>query len=151
GSGEAERVTPSGSANSGTHIYDIAPDRHSAFHTFSSTKVPPTVDLVELPAHKPVRVLVENSELAKTAGAFQASAPDEFLRIDIGDGVVMDARTFKPANFDASKKYPVLVYVYGEPAGQEAVDVWLDEGNFAFDRAVASEGYIVVCMDNRGT
>jgi dipeptidyl-peptidase 4 len=151
GSGEAERVTPSGSANSGTHMYDIAPDGHGAFHTFSSSKVPPKVDLVELPAHKAVRMLVENSELAKTAAPFVASAPDEFFRLDIGDGVVMDARMFKPANFDASKKYPVLVYVYGEPAGQEVADVWLDEGNFAFNRAVAAEGYIVVCMDNRGT
>jgi dipeptidyl-peptidase 4 len=155
GSGEAERVTPSGVANAGTHTYDISPDGRGAFHTFSSTKVPPTVELVDLPGHKPIRVLVENSELSKTVAPFVASAPDEFFHLDIGDGVVMDARMFKPANFDASQKYPVLVYVYGEPAAQQVVDEWLDSpfegGNLAFSRVVASEGYVVVCMDNRGT
>jgi dipeptidyl-peptidase-4 len=155
GSGDAERITPSSSAASGTHAYDIAPDARSAFHTSSSVNVPPTVDLVELPAHKSVRVLVENSALRAIAAPFLASAPDEFFRLDIGDGITLDARMFKPANFDAAKKYPVLVYVYGEPAAQQVVDQWLDGpfegGNFAFDRVVASEGYIVVCMDNRGT
>jgi dipeptidyl-peptidase-4 len=62
---------------------------------------------------------------------------------------------FKPANFDAAKKYPVLVYVYGEPFLQMVLDEWFDEfwyrWNFSFNRAVAAQGYIVVCIDNRGT
>jgi dipeptidyl-peptidase-4 len=155
GSGEAERVTPAGAASSGTNAYDISPDGHWAFHTRSSVKVPPAVDLVQLPGHKSTRVLVENSALLAIAAPFVASAPDEFFRLDIGEGVTLDARMFKPANFDAAKKYPVLVYVYGEPAAQQVVDEWLEGGfeggNLSFDRAIAAEGYIVVVMDNRGT
>jgi dipeptidyl-peptidase-4 len=78
------------------------------------------------------------------------SAPTEFFRLDIGDGVALDAWLIKPKDFDPSQKYPLLIYVYGEPAGQTVVDRW-DDWNGIFHRALAREGYIIASIDNRGT
>src|SRR5581483_7477929 len=75
--------------------------------------------------------------------------PAELLKVDIGGGVRFDGWMIRPPHFDASKKYPVLVYVYGEPAGQTVRDAW--SGDFGFHHTVAAEGYIVVSFDNRGT
>jgi len=67
----------------------------------------------------------------------------------IGNGVTLDAWMMRPKNFDPARKYPVLVYVYGEPAGQTVLDIWNDDA--LFHRALAEDGYIVVSFDNRGT
>jgi dipeptidyl aminopeptidase/acylaminoacyl peptidase len=75
--------------------------------------------------------------------------PTEFLKVDAGDAV-LDGWMIKPENFDASKKYPVLVFVYGEPAAQTVADHWGGEQEL-FHRHIAKEGYVVVSVDNRGT
>ncbi|HEY2461467.1 MAG TPA: S9 family peptidase [Candidatus Acidoferrum sp.] len=147
GSGEAERVSPANEA--GTHSYNVSPDGRWAFHTYSTAEQPQDVDLVELPAHRAVRGLVDNKALRGTAASLLASAPTEFFKLDIGGGVSVDGSILKPANFDATKKYPVLVHVYGEPAAQTVLDQWGD-GDL-FHRALVGEGYIVVSFDNRGT
>jgi dipeptidyl-peptidase-4 len=68
----------------------------------------------------------------------------------VGGGVTLDASLVKPRAFDASKKYPVIVYVYGEPASVTVVDRW--GGTRAlFHRALANEGYVIASFDNRGT
>ena len=74
----------------------------------------------------------------------------EFLTVDVGGGVTLDGCLIKPRDFDGAKKYPVIVYVYGEPAAQTVVDRW--GGNRAlFHHALANEGYVVASFDNRGT
>ena len=65
------------------------------------------------------------------------------------NGVTMDGWMIRPASFDASKKYPVIVFVYGEPASQTVTDAW--GGGRLFYRALADAGYVVVSFDNRGT
>jgi dipeptidyl-peptidase-4 len=78
--------------------------------------------------------------------------PTEFFKIDIGGGVVMDAWMLKPRDFDPARKYPVFVYVYGEPAGITAMDSWSGgQGHGSLHRVIADLGYLVVSMDNRGT
>jgi dipeptidyl-peptidase-4 len=62
----------------------------------------------------------------------------------------MDAWMIKPADFDPSRKYPVLVYVYGEPHLQTVLDAW-GASQADFHRVIASLGYLVVSIDNRGT
>ena len=74
----------------------------------------------------------------------------EFFKIAIGDGIVLDGYMLKPPAFDQSRKYPVIVYVYGEPASESVVDQWGNERGL-FHRALANDGYLVVCFDNRGT
>ncbi len=147
GAGTLERITPKGQP--GTHDYEISPDSKWAIHTYSTLNDPPVVDLVELPDHKIVRVVEEHAELRKRFDQL-APRPTEFVQINIGDGVVMDASLTKPRNFDESKKYPLFVYVYGEPYLQTVLDKW-GAAQIDFLRVVADAGYITVSIDNRGT
>ncbi|HXE08631.1 MAG TPA: S9 family peptidase [Acidobacteriaceae bacterium] len=147
GSGSAERVTPSDEP--GTHSYDISPDGRWAFHTWSRADHPPVIDLVSLPDHKAVRVLEDNAALAQKARTL-VSSPTEFFQVPVSGGVKLDGWMIKPPNFDATKKYPVLVYVYGEPASATVTDSW-GATRMLFHRALAQEGYIVVSFDNQGT
>lgn len=147
GSGKLDRVTPDDQP--GTHDYDFSPNHKWAFHTYSTLDTPPVVSLIKLPDHRLVRVLEDNSELQETI-ASQGTPPTEFFALDIGDGVSMDAWMMKPKGFDESKKYPVFVYVYGEPHGQTVLDQW-GAVHSHFHRLVADLGYLVVSIDNRGT
>ncbi|HEX4439897.1 MAG TPA: S9 family peptidase [Thermoanaerobaculia bacterium] len=147
GKGAPERVTPAAAA--GTHGYRISPDGHFAVHTFSTANTPPVIDLVRLPSHERVRVLEDNAAAAAAVAGWMRP-PIEFFKVDIGGGVSLDGWMIRPETFDPSKKYPLVMYVYGEPAGAEVVDRW-DENRGLFHRALASAGYIVGCVDNRGT
>ena len=77
------------------------------------------------------------------------SRSSEFVKLDIGNGVVMDAWMIKPRDFNPSRKYPLFVYVYGEPHAQTVLDSW--SGNQIFHQTIADLGYVVVSIDNRGT
>ena len=147
GSGTLELITPNDQP--GTHDYEFAPNAKWALHTYSTLDSPPIVELVAIPEHRVVCVLEENSEL-RTKMKTVISHPTEFLRLDIGEGVSMDAWMIKPKDFDASKKYPVFIYVYGEPHAQTVLDSW-GAAQIDFHRVVADFGYLVVSIDNRGT
>ena len=147
GSGRPERVSPADQP--GSHSYDLSPDGAYAFHTYSRFDVPPVVDLVRLPEHETVRVLEDNAELvSKLSGMVEP--PVEFFQTEVEAGVSLDSWMLRPSSFDASQQYPLLVFVYGEPAGTTVVDRW--GGNrMLFHRALADEGFVVVSFDNRGT
>lgn len=147
GTGRLERITPPN--HPGTHVYEFSPDARWAFHTFSTLDSPPRIELVELPGHKVIRVLEENAKLrARMKDVIHH--PTEFLELDIGNGVIMDAWMIKPKDFDESKKYPVFIYVYGEPHAQTVLNEW-GAAQIDFHRVVADMGYLVVSIDNRGT
>jgi dipeptidyl-peptidase-4 len=147
GSAVPERVTPADQR--GTHAYSLAPGGRLAFHTVSRFDVPPSMDVVALPAHKPLRALTDGAPLeAKVASL--VTPPVEFLTVNVGAGVVLDGWMLKPPSFDASRKYPVIVHVYGEPWSQTVTDEW-GGATMLFHRALAQAGYIVVSFDNRGT
>lgn len=146
GAGTAERVTPSGEP--GVHAYQMAPGCAWAFHTAMSFDEPPATDLVRLPDHSSARMLEANSALREKVKSL-IPAPAEFFKVDIG-GISVDAWMIKPADFDPAKKYPLLVYIYGEPAGQTALRLWSGRVTL-FHRALANEGYLVASFDNRGT
>ncbi len=147
GKGKPERVSPMDQP--GTHNYNLSPDAKWAFHTYSSGSTPPVTELVQLPGHKVVRVLEDNSELRKKMETLNVQ-PKEFLQLDIGNGIVMDTWMIKPRDFDPSRKYPVFMYVYGEPHGQTVIDSW-GHAYTDYHRVIADLGYLVVSMDNRGT
>ncbi len=147
GSGKVERITPAD--QTGTHSYQISHDSKWAFHTHSSFSVPPTKDLIRLPGHQSVRTLVENSDLREKLDEIERGA-DEFFRVDIGDGVLLDGWCIKPPDFDPEKKYPLFFYVYGEPAGQTVLDKWAGQ-RYLWYQMLAQQGYIVMSVDNRGT
>ena len=147
GTGEPKRVTPIDQP--GAHDYDFSPDSTSAFHTYSTFDTPPVTELVQLPDHKVVRVLEENKELRKKMESL-ISQPTEFFQLKIDGGVVVDAWMIKPRGFDPARKYPVFVYVYGEPHQQTVLDAW-GRSQADYHRMIADLGYLVVSIDNRGT
>lgn len=142
-----ERITPK--AQTGTHDYQISRDASYAIHKFSAAGQPPVETLITLPDHQPVRLLKNNNDLTEKLAKLKL-AKTEFLRVDIGDDVVLDGWCIKPANLDPSKKYPLLVYVYGEPAGTTVVDRW-GGTSWLWHSMLAQRGYVVMSFDNRGT
>jgi dipeptidyl-peptidase-4 len=146
GKGPAVRVSPAAAA--GTHSYRISPDARWAFHTYSRFDSPAVIELVQLPAHRVVRTLVDNAKQRAAVAPF-ITRRGEFLKVPVSDGVTLDGWMIKPANFDSAKVYPLLMYVYGEPAGQTAQDSW--GGGHLWEHVIADQGYVVATVDNRGT
>ncbi len=147
GEGAPERLTPADQP--GTHTYRLAPGGRLAFHTWSRFDVPPTTDVVELPSHRVLRTLTDTTAL-RAALAPLLARPVEFFTVDVGSGVTLDGWMLKPASFDPAKKYPLLMHVYGEPAGVTVTDRW-GGATGLFHRTLADAGYVVVSLDNRGT
>ncbi|CAM4288743.1 S9 family peptidase [Zobellia nedashkovskayae] len=145
GKGTAQRVTPA--SYSGQNAYQISENAKWGIQVFQNATTPPVYSLVSLPAHKQIRVLEDNKELKQKFDALQLQ-PKEFVKVDIGDAI-LDAFMIKPIGFDPSKKYPLLFYVYGEPAGSTVQDNW--GGGSLWDQYMAQQGYIVMSVDNRGT
>ena len=147
GTGSPERLTPAGAR--GTHAYDIAPGGAWAVHTASSWGAPPVTDIVRLPSHAVARTLVTNDALKGRLAALK-KGQQEFLKVDIGGGVTLDGWMMKPADFDPARKYPVLFYVYGEPAAQTVTDAY-GGSRWLWFTMLTQQGYIVASVDNRGT
>lgn len=147
GGGTAERVTPAN--QSGWNNYNISPNSRYAVRNYSSFGVPPKFEVVDLVNKSTVRAMEDNAALQAKIGALK-KAPHDFFKIDIGGGVTLDGWMIKPPDFDASKKYPVLFFAYGEPAGQTVIDTWFG-GDYFWYLMLAQQGYIVASVDNRGT
>ncbi len=142
---EPEMVSPQGLK--GTHQYVVSPTGKIARHSFSNYNSPPLTEWISLPDSKPLN----NS---KSIGANMKTDPlvnVEYLQLTTEDNILLDAWIRKPANFDAAKKYPVVFYVYGEPAGATIDDSYGTHNNFLYDGDMAADGYIQVGLDNRGT
>jgi dipeptidyl-peptidase-4 len=142
-----KRLTPAGQP--GTHDYQISPDARWATDRRSSFDTPPTVELVKLPDHAKVRTLAADRPLRKRVEKLRRR-PVEFFRVDIGGGVLLDGWCMKPPEFDPARKYPLLIYVYGEPAGQTVVDRWGGK-RYLWHLMLAQRGYLVMSFDNRGS
>ena len=145
--GSSARVTPVDQP--GTHSYSMSADAQWAVHTYSTFTRPPVTTLIHLPDHKVVKTFAENVLLKKKLDVLRLG-PAEFFRIHIEQDVSLDGWCIKPPGFDPAKKYPVLFYVYGEPAGQTVLDRW-DAKRFLWHNMLAQQGYLVMSVDNRGT
>jgi dipeptidyl-peptidase-4 len=147
GSSPPVRVTPANFA--GTNSYSMAADGKHAFHAFSTFDNPGLRELITLPEHTVTRVLGNATAATPGLASFLAST-SEFFKADAGGGVQVDGYIVRPPRFDPSKKYPVLVFIYGEPAGQTVADSWGSSAGL-YHRYLASLGYLVVSFDNAGT
>jgi len=147
GSDTPERVTPE--TQKGWNSYDVSPNAHWAIHTFSSFGRAPKYELVDLSNGKMVRTMVDNAEVQAKIDKLR-QGPQEFFRVDTADGVSLNGWMMKPPGFDPGKKYPILYYVYGEPAGQTVSDNW-GGNNYLWFLMLTQQGYIVASIDNRGT
>ena len=142
----AERITPKGFR--GVNLYQISPDGNWAFHTHSTFDEPPKTTLVSIPEHDASQKLISNQKLKRKIGRLERQ-PTEFLRIE-AEGVEYDAWFIKPPGFDPKKKYPLVIYVYGEPADTTVVDRWNGQ-SYLWHLMLAQRGCFVVSIDNRGT
>jgi dipeptidyl-peptidase-4 len=147
GQGRMERITPADKP--GFHDYTFSPSAEWAFHTYSRFGSPPLTELARFPGHKAIRILSANSDLTAKVEALDRGKA-EFIRVGIGDGVKLDGWRILPPGFDPSKKYPLLIYVYGEPAGQTVLDRW-GGPRYLWHLLLSQRGYILASFDNRGT
>ena len=140
--GRAERVTPDG--QHGVHSYTLSPNGNIALHQFSNHTSISRGNVVSLPDH--------GSLITGQLTEASAHMPKvEFFSITTADGVEMDGWMVKPVDFDVSKRYPVVFYVYGEPAGQTVVDYYGIGSNRLYQGSMATDGYIYISVENRGT
>jgi dipeptidyl-peptidase-4 len=114
------------------------------------------VDLIRLPGHETVRVLEDNGGLREKLAALNRGESG-FFRTAIedvldsaGEDVDLDGWCIKPPDFDPARKYPLLFYVYGEPAGQTVLDRWGGD-YYLWHLLLAQQGYVIMSIDNRGT
>ncbi len=142
GKGALERLTPV--RESGVHQYDISPTGQYALHTWSNADTSEKQELVSLPAHA-------SMSKAKAPSEAEPARAVEFFTIKTADGVDMDGWMVRPVPFDPSKKYPVVFYVYGEPAAQTVIDEYGTGINPLYNGDMARDGYIYISVDNRGT
>ncbi|MFZ1676737.1 MAG: S9 family peptidase [Saprospiraceae bacterium] len=98
---------------------------------------------------KLVRMLEDNANVKKLQEEYKVQ-PVEFFNFTTSEGVKLNGYEIKPTNFDPTRKYPVFMYLYGGPGSQEVVDGWIGPDYWWF-QSLAQQGYIIACVDNRGT
>jgi dipeptidyl-peptidase-4 len=96
-----------------------------------------------------IRTLKDNVELKNRLSEFSLSQK-EFFDFRTSKGILLNGWMMKPKNFDETKKYPVFMYLYGGPGSQQVTDAW-GGSNFMWFQMLTQQGYIVACVDNRGT
>lgn len=139
-----ELLTP----EKGTHNINMSGD-FKYFIDYYSTANTPLVVSLNTSSGKEIKVLENNEDLRGRMATF-AMAPKEFFQFETIDGTTLNGYLLKPADFDESKQYPVLMYVYGGPGSQTVTNAWGGTRDF-WHHHLAAEGYIVASIDNRGT
>lgn len=134
--------------DSGTNRVNMSKD-YKYYINYHSTASSPVHVTLNNAGGKEIKVLEDNSELTKRMADYNISEK-EFFQFATVEGTMLNAYMIKPADFDESKQYPTLMYVYGGPGSQNVTNSWGGLRDF-WHQHLASLGYIVVCVDNRGT
>jgi len=146
GTGTPELQSPE--AMKGSHDYAFSADGKFASHTFSNHFTQPAREFITVEDHKP---LTEKESINGRLDTLRKPSATEFFRITTEDKIEMDGWMVKPKNFDPAKKYPVVFYVYTEPAGATVSDTYGAGLNSLYDGDMTEDGYIYISLDNRGT
>lgn len=137
------------SSEAGTHTANMSNDFQFYIHYYNSAAQPNTVRLVATKGNKLIKVLEKNESLQSTVAEYGIVAK-EFFTFNTVDGQMLNGLFMKPKDFDASKKYPVLIYQYSGPGSQNVSNSW-GGGHFYFHQMLVQKGYIVAVVDTRGT
>lgn len=135
------------STQTGTNNATFSADFSYYILNHSSVNTPPYITLNNNKNGKVERVLEDNS-LAKQTAMEYGIIPREFFQFNTSENISLNGYMIKPKNFDKNTKYPVLMYVYGGPGSQNVANSWAHSVWFDY---LAQKGYLVVCVDNRGT
>ena len=148
--GEVQKL----STTAGMHAPVFARNASVYVDHWSSDTVPPQIELFANDGRRLATLLRNDPSDADHPFARYREAQ---LPVDFGSLTAADGRTelhyslIRPAGFDAKKKYPVVVYVYGGPATQTVTRAWPSRGDALFNQYLAQQGYVVFSLDNRGT
>lgn len=148
GKGKKTRLT----SQDGTNSALFSGNLKYFLNTWSNADTP-NVCTINDNTGKVLRTLVDNKALKETL-ATKELGTKEFFTFTTGEGITLNGYMVKPADFNASKKYPVLMFQYSGPGSQKVVDSWSigGQGNGAmWENFLCSEGFICVCVDGRGT
>lgn len=146
GKGSLEMV--SSAVMPGSHDYMISPNGMFARHTYQSASIRPLTEWMNLSTGSPFSM---DGSITNQLGRQQPVAnKTTFFKIITEDGIELDGWMKKPENFNENKKYPVLFYVYGEPASQTVTDTYGVDYNHLYQGDLAKDGYIAISIENRG-
>ena len=133
----------------GSNNATFSPDYQYFINNHSSSTKAPSYTLNETKSGKKIKEILNNNALEKLVKEYNLPQK-EFTTFTNQVGNQLNAYIIKPNNFDASKKYPVLMYQYSGPGSQEVADAWNDYNDY-WHMMLAQKGYIIVCVDGRGT
>lgn len=132
---------------SGTHNASVSSDGTMVLDQYSNTTTPNEISIIDVKSKKTTQILKADNPLTGKIDLPKM----ELVTLTSADGKTpLNGRIIYPANFDASKKYPVMVYVYGGSHAQLVLNKWLGGANY-FDYYMAQNGYVVFTVDNRGS
>ncbi len=137
------------SSNTGTNAATFSPNFQYYINDFSSASIPKIFTLNNSKDGKQVQEIVNNSALLEKLKDFNLPSK-EFFVLKTEKGNELNAWMIKPKDFDASKKYPVFMYQYSGPGSQQVNNEWTDTNDLWFYQ-LAQDGYIIACVDGRGT
>ena len=137
------------SKNTGTNAATFSPNFEFYINTFSTANQPTTYTLNAVKTGKQLQVIEDNQALASKLKDFNLPSK-EFFVLKTEKGNELNAWIIKPKDFDASKKYPVFMYQYSGPGSQQVNNEWNSADDYWF-MMLAQQGYIVACVDGRGT
>ena len=135
--------------NTGANSATFSPNFQYFINTFSTASQPTTYTLNESKTGKQIQVIENNEALASKLKSYELPQK-EFFVLKTEKGNELNAWIMKPANFDASKKYPVFMIQYSGPGSQQVVNQWGSSNEYWF-MMLTQQGYIVACVDGRGT
>jgi dipeptidyl-peptidase-4 len=133
------------STQSGTNNADFSKGFKYYVNTYNSLATPNLVTLHEI-SGKQIRVLEDNAQLKEKLAGMQLPRK-EFFKFTTTEGVELNGWMIKPVPFDPAKKYPVLMTQYSGPNSQQVLDVF----SIGWDTYMTQQGYLMVCVDPRGT
>jgi dipeptidyl-peptidase-4 len=137
------------SQNTGTNVATFSPNFQYYINTFSSASLPTIYSLNEAKSGKQIQVIENNEALASKVKGYNLPSK-EFFVLKTDKGNELNAWMIKPKDFDPTKKYPVFMFQYSGPGSQQVVNQWGSSNEYWF-MMLTQQGYIVACVDGRGT
>lgn len=133
----------------GTNNATFSPNFQYFINSYSSVSQPTIHTLNNAKDGKVIQTIIDNKALAEKVKKYDLPTK-EFFELTTEKGHKLNAWMIKPKDFDASKKYPVFMFQYSGPGSQQVANQWLNANDYWF-MMLSQQGYIVACVDGRGT